>query len=108
MTKWLTGLLLLAASGTANAQCYEAERLANTKASLVQYFTNVDSHSCKNVAASDIYLAHTTEKSNGRELIEFFIKCDQEYPVVGKIYWIEAACMASGQPAFFSSAQLVK
>jgi len=103
------GFAAVAAAATANATpCYETDRLNNTKAALIDYFTNVDSHSCKNAATSEIFLSHGTEKQNNRELIEFFIKCDQEYPVIGKIYWIESGCMASGKPAYFSSAQLVK
>jgi hypothetical protein len=100
---------LLAFTQTATAApCYEADRLLNTKAALVHFFTNVDAHSCKNVGASEIYLSHNTQKQNGRELIEFFIKCDQAYPVIGKIVWIESGCMASGRPTYFSSAQIVK
>lgn len=110
--KWIFGFLtitqiLTGTAARAASTCFEADRLAKTKAALVHFFTNVDSHSCKNAARSDIYLSHDKEILNGRELIQFFIKCDQEYPVIGKIYWIESGCMASGRPAYFSSAQIV-
>ncbi len=95
-------------SAAAVVPCYEADRLTNTKAALVHYFTKVNAHSCKNAAQSDIYVTHSPDKDGGKELIEFFIKCDQEYPVMGKIYWFEESCMPAAGPAYFSSAEQVK
>jgi len=89
--------------------CYDPDRLANTKAALIYFFSRMNTHACKKVASSDIYLSHSVDKqSNNKEYIDFFIKCDQEYPVMGKIQWFEPTCTSAAVPAEFSSAELVK